>query len=53
MAKRHGRHCKTQYPELAPLTFKVTKADLGELGVTYRLIAGPLDAPPPRSCAMN
>ncbi len=34
---------KTQYPELAELTYKVVKADLGELGVTFRLIAGPLE----------
>ena len=33
-----------EYPELAPLKYKVVKADLGDLGVTYRLIAGPLDA---------
>ncbi len=32
-----------QFPQLVPLTYKVVKADLGELGVTYRLIAGPLD----------
>lgn len=32
----------TQYPELAALTYKVVRADLGELGVTHRLIAGPL-----------
>lgn len=35
---------KQQFPDLAPLSYKVSKADLGELGVTYRLIAGPLDA---------
>lgn len=34
-----------EFPELGPLSFKVAKADLGDLGVTYRLIAGPLDAP--------
>jgi len=33
-----------EYPELAPLKYKVVKADLGDLGITYRLIAGPLDA---------
>lgn len=32
----------TQHPELAALTYKVIRADLGELGVTHRLIAGPL-----------
>ncbi|MBI5162651.1 MAG: hypothetical protein HY985_01975 [Magnetospirillum sp.] len=32
-----------EHAELAGLTFKVSKADLGELGVTYRLIAGPLE----------
>jgi hypothetical protein len=30
--------------ELAGLSFAVQKADLGELGVTYRLIAGPMEA---------
>ncbi|CAA7618285.1 SPOR domain-containing protein [Magnetospirillum sp. UT-4] len=34
---------KTEFPDLATLSFKVAKADLGELGATYRLIAGPLD----------
>jgi len=34
---------KKQFPDLAQLTYKVAKADLGELGVTYRLIAGPLE----------
>jgi len=33
-----------QYPELAALGYKVVKADLGELGTTYRLVAGPVDA---------
>ena len=33
-----------EFPELAQLTYKAVKADLGDLGVTYRLIAGPLDA---------
>jgi len=32
-----------QYPELAALGYKVVKANLGDLGTTYRLIAGPLD----------
>jgi hypothetical protein len=31
-------------PELANLGHTVSRADLGDLGVTYRLIAGPLDA---------
>ncbi len=30
------------YPALAPLSYKVVKASLGDLGTTYRLIAGPL-----------
>lgn len=33
---------KKEFPDLAPLSFKVSRADLGELGATYRLIAGPL-----------
>jgi hypothetical protein len=33
---------KSQYPELAPLTPKVVKIVLKDLGTTYRLIAGPL-----------
>ena len=32
-----------EHPQLAALTYKVVKADLGNLGVTYRLIAGPLE----------
>lgn len=32
----------TSHPELAGLTYKVVRADLGDLGVTHRLIAGPL-----------
>lgn len=35
---------KKEFPELAPLSFKVSRADLGELGATYRLVAGPLDS---------
>jgi hypothetical protein len=35
---------KKEFPELAPLAFTVSKADLGDLGATYRLIAGPTDA---------
>lgn len=34
---------KKEFPELADLGFKVSKADLGDLGSTYRLIAGPVD----------
>lgn len=34
---------KKEFPELVPLSFKVSRADLGELGATYRLIAGPLE----------
>lgn len=34
-----------EHPELAPLKFKAVKADLGDLGMTYRLVAGPLDLP--------
>ncbi|MBR9971042.1 hypothetical protein [Magnetospirillum sulfuroxidans] len=34
----------TEHPDLAALTYKVVRADLGELGVTHRLIAGPLSA---------
>ena len=34
-----------EHPELAPLSHKVVKADLGQMGVTWRLIAGPLDPP--------
>lgn len=37
---------KKEFPELAPLSFRVSKADLGDLGATYRLIAGPLEAKP-------
>lgn len=33
---------KTQYPELAPLSNKLSRTDLGDVGVTWRLIAGPL-----------
>jgi hypothetical protein len=35
---------KGLYPALAPLSYKVVKANLGDLGTTYRLIAGPLSA---------
>jgi hypothetical protein len=35
---------KKEFPELAPLSYKVSKADLGDLGATYRLIAGPTDS---------
>jgi hypothetical protein len=35
---------KKEFPDLAPLSFTVSKADLGELGATYRLIAGPTDS---------
>jgi hypothetical protein len=35
---------KTQYPELAPLSQKLVRTDLGDVGVTWRLIAGPLSA---------
>lgn len=35
---------KKEHPELADLGHTVSRADLGELGVTYRLIAGPLPA---------
>lgn len=35
---------KKEFAELAPLSFKISRADLGDLGATYRLIAGPLDA---------
>ncbi len=34
-----------EYSELAPLSYKVVKVDLGQMGVTWRLIAGPLDPP--------
>ena len=47
-AGNHGEQAWTtlvkEYPELAALGYKVVKADLGDLGTTYRLIAGPLDA---------
>ncbi|HLO75416.1 MAG TPA: SPOR domain-containing protein [Magnetospirillum sp.] len=33
-----------EHSELAGLGHTVSRADLGELGVTYRLIAGPIDA---------
>lgn len=33
---------KKEFPELTPLSFKVSRADLGDLGATYRLVAGPL-----------
>lgn len=35
---------KARFPDLAPLGHRVERADLGELGVTYRLIAGPIDS---------
>ena len=31
-----------EHPQLSGLTYKVVRVDLGELGVTHRLIAGPL-----------
>lgn len=34
---------KKEHPELAELGYKVSRADLGELGVTYRLVAGPVE----------
>lgn len=44
---------KTQFKaELGELGYKVERADLGELGVTYRLVAGPMDqAASERLCA--
>lgn len=35
---------KKEHPDLAKLGYTVARTDLGELGVTYRLIAGPLPA---------
>lgn len=35
---------KKEHAELADLGHTVSRADLGELGVTYRLIAGPMDS---------
>ncbi|MBC7908267.1 MAG: SPOR domain-containing protein [Rhodospirillaceae bacterium] len=35
---------KKEHSELAELGYKVSRADLGDLGVTYRLVAGPVDA---------
>lgn len=35
---------KKEFPDLAPLSFTVSKAELGDLGATYRLIAGPTDS---------
>lgn len=35
---------KKEHPELAELGYKVLRTDLGDLGVTYRLVAGPMDA---------
>ncbi len=34
---------KAENPELASLGHTVVRADLGDLGVTYRLVAGPVD----------
>lgn len=34
---------KKEHQELEPYGFTVSRADLGELGVTYRLIVGPMD----------
>lgn len=34
---------KKEHPELAELGYKVSRADLGDLGATYRLVAGPLE----------
>ncbi len=34
---------KKEFPDLTALSFKVSRADLGDLGATYRLIAGPLE----------
>lgn len=42
--ERAWKTLTTQHPDLAALTYKVVRVDLGELGVTYRLIAGPLTA---------
>ena len=35
---------KSLYPELVPLQVALVRADLGELGTIYRIIAGPLPA---------
>lgn len=41
-AEQAWKSLTASHPELAALTYKVVRADLGELGVTHRLIAGPL-----------
>jgi hypothetical protein len=43
-AEKAFESLKKEFPELGPLGFTVSKADLGELGSTYRLIAGPTDS---------
>lgn len=41
-AEQAWKSLTSEHPQLAALTYKVVRADLGELGVTHRLIAGPL-----------
>lgn len=41
-AEQAWKSLTTEHPQLAALTYKVVRIDLGELGVTHRLIAGPL-----------
>jgi hypothetical protein len=41
-AEQAWKSLTTEHPQLAALTYKVVRVDLGELGVTHRLIAGPL-----------
>lgn len=35
---------KREYPELSALTFKAVKTEIPDLGTTYRLLAGPMNA---------
>ena len=41
-AEQAWKSLTAEHPDLAALTYKVVRADLGDLGVTHRLIAGPL-----------
>lgn len=43
-AKRAWEALVKEHPELKPLSYKAVRTDLGDLGVTWRLLAGPLDA---------
>ncbi len=44
---------KATYPELTPFSYKVSKLDLGDVGTTYRLFAGPMDAEAAKTLCKN